>query len=182
MKKRLFHVGIAMAIVCVVLGPALIWSGHGPHATRQATNEDQGFFKEPPFFTVGPPMTPEELAAREQEKLRSIREGQTWFQDEAPMIDHPSDERGDAGPLPATEHKGLTPAELEKLAAIRGGALKPREDRGMWGPKPEVHLPKFDAPLRPLGSEGLTPQERAKLEASRSREAKANGDEGGRSK
>ena len=151
MKKRLFHVSIAAVALCVLLAPALIWSGHGPQATKEASNEDQGVFKEPPFFTVGPPMTREELAAREQEKLRSIREGQAWFQDDAAAVD-----------LPREPQRGIDP--------------------GLWGPKPETHLPESGAPLRPLGPEGLTPQERAKLEASRLREAKANGNDGGRSR
>ena len=151
MKKRLFHVSIAAVALCVLLAPALIWSGHGPQATKEASNEDQGVFKEPPFFTVGPPMTREELAARELEKLRSIRESQAWFQDDATAVDLPWPPRADTDP-------------------------------GIWGPKPQTHLPESGAPLRSLGPEGLTAQEKAKLDASRSPQEKTNGNEWGRSR
>lgn len=182
MKKQLFRIGLAAAIACVVLAPVLIWSGQRP----QTANEDRSVYKEPPFFTVGPPMTPEELAAREQEKRLSILEGQAWFGEYARDLNRPEARASDVPPEtvspPTTEHTGLTPAEREKLAAIRSGAFQPREDRGTWGPKPELQVKKLDVPLRPLGPEGLTPEERAKLEASRAREEKAGRDEGGRSR
>jgi hypothetical protein len=191
-RKPLFRVAIVVAIVCVVLAPALIWSGQRPELPKEPANVDQDVFKGPLFFTVGPPMTPEELAAREQEKFLSILEGEARAREsleatrrfQTPPSDAPPEaiRFPEAPDLPATGHPGLTAAELEKLAAIRSGALKPRGNPGVWGPKPEMKLPTYDAPLRPLGFDGLTPEEKAKLEASRVRDGKAAGDEGGRSR
>lgn len=192
MRKRLLHFAPAVAMVCVVLAPALIWSGQRPQPTNEPANVDQDVFKGPPVFTVGPPMTPEELAAREQEKLLWILDAQNRArenltaagrfhtlaaQDPSENVVFPK-----AGDFSSTEHPSLTPAELEKLAAIRNGSLQPRQDRGMWAPKEEPRPLKYDAPLRPLGFEGLTPEERAKLDASRARDKEASGDEGGRSR
>lgn len=192
MRKSLLRVALAAAMVCVVLAPALIWSGQRPQPANDATNEDRGDFKGPAVFTVGPPATPGEFAAREREKLLSIAEARTrdwefWaasqrFQAAASDVPLEAIVRPDAVDLLAKKHPGLTPAELEKLAAIRNGTLKPRQDRGVWAPKEEPQAPKYDAPLRPPGFEGLTPEERAKLEASRTRDKNATGNEGGRSR
>jgi hypothetical protein len=182
MKRQLFHVAIAAAIVCVVLAPALIWSGQ----RSSAAGEDFGVFKDLPFFTVGPPMTAEELASREAEKRLSILEGQTWFGDNASDFNRPetppSEPPRETLTSPAADRPGLTPTEMAKLAAIRSGAFQPREDRGTWPPKPELQVEKLDVPLRALGPEGLTPEEKSKLEASRARGEKAGRDEGGRSR
>jgi len=176
MKTKLVRIALAAAIACVVLAPALIWSGQRP----QTALDEPGVFKEPPVFTVGPPMTPKELAAREQEKLLSIANGQWWSEEYAPRHDHriiptPSDT-----PLPVIEHPGLTPAELEKLAAFQNRPPESIEYKpGPLDPKKEDRVLRFDARLRPPGEEGLTPNERAKLEASRALDKK---DEGGRSR
>lgn len=186
MNNPWVRIAMAASIVCVVLAPALIWSGQRPQPANEAPGEDLGVFKEPPFFTVGPPMTPEELAAREMEKHLSLLEGQAWFGEYGAAIGQPgsgpSDVRPETVSPNATDHSGLTPAELEKLAAIRSGALQPRVDRGTWGPKPVLQAEKLDAPLRPLGAEGLTPEEKTKLEAFRARQQQAGRDEGGRSR
>jgi hypothetical protein len=184
MRKALLRVSLAGAIACAILAPALIWSGQRPPTGI----DERSVFKGPPVFTVGPPMTPGELAARELEKRLSIFEGQTWTNEYPAGVERPRARPSDVPPeitsLPTTDHPGLTPAELEKLAAIRSGCFGPRdkENQGTWGPKPELQVPRYDAPLRSLGSEGLTPEEKAKLEASRARERRANGDEGGRSR
>jgi hypothetical protein len=187
MKRQLFHVAIAAAIVCVVLAPALIWSGQKP----SAAGEDLNFYKLPPVFTVGPPMTAEELATREMEKRLSFPEAEAWAEAYAIEVDrprvHPSNAPSRTEALGSMDHRsidhpGLTPAELEKLVAIRSGALQFRDDRSTWPHKTDFKPEKPDLPLRPPGPEGLTPEEKAKLEASRARQDKANRDEGGRSR
>jgi hypothetical protein len=179
MKTKLVRIALAAAIACVVLAPALIWSGQRP----QTALDEPGVFKEPPVFTVGPPMTPKELAAREQEKILSIAQGQWWSEAYAPRAQHRFPPADDTSPLPETEYTGLTPAELEKLAAYKNRPTESLEfTPGPLDPKKEDRVLRFDAPLRPLGEEGLTPSERAKLEASRVFEKKAAGDEGGRSR
>jgi len=179
MRKRLFRFALAAAIACVVLAPALIWSGQRPQSAPQI----QDVYKGPPVFTVGPPMTPKELAAREQEKLLSIARGEWWSEEYATRTERRIPPVTDSASLSATAYKGLTPAELEKLAAFQN---RPPEfiefTPGPLDPKKEDRVLRFDAPLRPLGEEGLTPKERAKLEASRAFEKKAEGDEGGRSR
>ena len=179
MRKTLFRVALAAAIACVVLAPVLIWSGQRP----QTALDEPGVFKEPPVFTVGPPMTPKELAAREQEKILSIAQGRWWSEAYAPRAEHRFPPANDNSPLPETEYTGLTPAELEKLAAYKNRPTESLEfTPGPLGPKKEDRVLRFDAPLRPAGAEGLTPQERAKLAASRALDRKAAGDEGGRSR
>jgi hypothetical protein len=186
MQRRLFRIAVGTAIVCVVLAPALIWSGQWSQPTNSVAGEDFVFSKQPPVFTVGPPMTAEALAVREMEKRLSLpdaeaRTGEYILGNGSPghRLSHmPSDRtsRGSVGvPSP-------TPAELRKLDAIRRGAFQPREDRNTWPPKPDVTPEQIDVPLRPPGAEGLTPEERAKLEASRTPRDKADCDEGGRSR
>jgi len=176
MRKPLFRVALAVAIACVVLAPALIWSGQRP----QTGSDERGVFKEPPVFTVGPPMTPKELAAREQEKILSIAQGQWWSGEyvsppERRFLDVPG-----TASLPKAEHTGLTSAEIQKLAAFQNRPPESIEYKpGPLDPKKEDRVLRFDAPLRPPGEEGLTPNERAKLEASRALDKK---DEGGRSR
>jgi hypothetical protein len=176
MRKTLFRVALTAVIACVVLAPALIWSGQRP----QSTPQEENVFKEPPVFTVGPPMSPKELAAREQEKLLSIAQGQWWSEEYAPTNDNRFPPVNESTPLPNKEYTGLTPAELQKLAEFQNRPPESIEYKpGPLDPKKEDRVLKIDAPLRPLGEEGLTPQERAKLEASRALEKK---DEGGRSR
>jgi hypothetical protein len=164
MKKSLLRVALAAAIACVILAPALIWSGQ----RMQSTPPEENVFKEPPVFTVGPPMTPKELAAREQEKLPSIAQGQWWSEEYAPRADHRFPPVNESTPLPNKEYTGLTPAELQKLAAFENRPPEFIEYKpGPMDPKKEDRVLRIDAPLRPPGEEGLTPQERAKLEASR---------------
>jgi hypothetical protein len=175
MRKTLFRVALAAAIACVVLAPALIWSGQRP----QTALDEPGVFKEPPVFTVGPPMTAKELAAREQEKLLSIAQGEWWCEEYTPRSEQtsppPEVTRGTAA-----GYTGLTPAELEKLAAFENRPPESIQYKpGPLDPKKEDRVLRFDAPLRPPGEEGLTPNERAKLEASRALEKK---DEGRRSR
>jgi hypothetical protein len=125
-------------------------------------------------------MTPEELAAREQEKLLSLAQGQWWSENYAPRPDDRISPAAANTPLANEDYKGLTPAELQKLAAFQNRPPESIEYKpGPMDPKKEDRVLRIDAPLRPLGEEGLTPQERAKLEASRAFDKK---NEGGRSR
>jgi hypothetical protein len=179
MRKSLLRVALAGGIACVILAPALIWSGQRP----QTALDEPGVFKEPPVFTVGPAMTPKELAAREQEKLLSIAQGRWWSEEYAPRAEHRIPPVNDSASLSATEYKGLTPAELQKLAAFQNRPTESIEYKpGPLDPKKEDRVLRFDAPLRLPGEEGLTPSERAKLEASRALDRAAAKDEGGRSR
>ena len=179
MRKPLLRVALAAAIACAVLAPALIWGGQWPQSALQ----NQDVYKGAPIFTVGPPMTPKELAAREQEKLLSIARGEWWSGEyvsppERRYLDVPG-----TASLPKAEHTGLTSAEIQKLIAFQNRPPESIEYKpGPMDPKKEDRVLRIDAPLRPLGEEGLTPNERAKLGASRALDPAKAGGEGGRSR
>jgi hypothetical protein len=176
MRKPLLRFALAGAIACAILAPALLLSGQRPLSALQG----QDIYKGPPVFTIGPPMTPAELAAREQEKLLSIAQGEWWSGEyvsspERRYLDVPG-----TASLPKAEHTGLTSAEIQKLIAFQNRPPESIDYKpGPLDPKKQYPVLRNDAPLRPLGEEGLTPQERAKLEASRTLDKK---DEGGRSR
>jgi len=177
MRKPLLRFALAGAIACAILAPALLLSGQRPLSALQG----QDIYKGPPVFTIGPPMTPAELAAREQEKLLSIAQGEWWSGDYVSRPERSFVPSQDAAPLPANQDKGLTPAELQKLARYQNRPPQPVEWKpGPMDPTKQYPVLRNDAPLRPLGEEGLTPQERAKLEASRAVDPAKTGDEGGR--
>lgn len=185
MQRRLFRIAVGTAIACVVLAPALIGNGQRSQPANSVAGEDFVFPKEPPVFTVGPPMTAEALAARETEKRLSLAEAEARAREyvvgsnagnRPPQVPEDRTPAGGAG-VPS-----LTPTELQKLTAIRRGASEPREDRSAWPKKREPKPEKIHIPLRPLGAEGLTPGERAKLEASRALQDGARRDDGGRSR
>jgi hypothetical protein len=186
MQRRLFRVAIGTAIACVVLAPALIRSGQRSQPTNGVAGEDFVFPKEPPVFTVGPPMTAEALAEREMEKRLSLPEAEARAREyiigRGSPGHRPSQAPADRTSPGSVGGPSLTPADLQKLAAINRGAFQPREDRNTWPKKSEPKREKIDVPLRPLGAEGLTPEERAKLEASRAPQDNAGADEGGRSR
>jgi len=186
MQRRLFRVAIGTTIACVVLAPALIGSGQRSQPAKGVAGEDFSFSKEPPVFTVGPPMTAEALAARETEKRLSLPEAEARAREytigSSSAGNRPPLVPADRTPPGGAGGPSLTPAELQKLAAIRSGASDPREDRNTWPKKREPKPEKIDVPLRPPGAEGLTPEERAKLEASRALEDGTGRGEGGRSR
>jgi hypothetical protein len=121
MRKPLLRVALAAAIACAVLAPALIWGGQRP----QSILPSQDFYKGPPVFTIGPPMSPEELAAREHQKLLSLpfRE----IEPPPPIALDPerlSPQKEDRvlpndAPLRPLGEEGLTPQERAKLEAAR---------------------------------------------------------------
>jgi len=186
MQQRLFRIAVGTAIACVVLAPALIWSGQRSQPAISAAGEDFFFSKGPVVFTAGPPMTAEALAAREMEKRLSLPEAEARAKEytidsNSPGF-RPSPMQVDRPSPGSVAGRSLTPAELQKLAAIRRGAVQPREDRSTWPKKREPRPEKIDVPLRPPGAEGLTAEERAKLDASRALQGKVRRDEGGRSR
>lgn len=186
MQRRLFRIAVGTAIACVVLAPALIWSGQWSRPAKSVAGGDFCFSKGPVVFTAGPPMTAEALASREMEKRLSLPEAEARSREYATGSGSPGYR---PAPVPAERMSGgdaggpgLTPAELEKLDAMRRAVLRPHEDRGAWPPKPDRKDTKLDVPRRPPGADGLTPGERAKLDAARALQEGAGGDEGGRSR
>jgi hypothetical protein len=186
MQRRLFRIAAGAAIACIVLAPALIWSGQRSQPTKDVTGEDLIFSKEPPVFTVGPPMTAAALAEREAEKRLSLPDAEArareFFIGSGSPAHRPPLVPADRTSSGIVGGPSLTRAELQKLVAIRRGASEPREDRSTWPNKREHKAEKIHIPLRPLGAEGLTPGERAKLEASRALQDGARRDGGGRSR
>ena len=179
MRKPLLRVALAAAIACVVLAPALLLSGQRPLSPLQG----QDVYKGPPVFTIGPPMTPAELAAREQEKLLSIANGRWWSGEYVPPPERSLLQPPERTSPPKTEYQGLTLAELQKLSDYQNRPPEPIEWKpGPLDPKKQYPVLRNDAPLRPLGEEGLTPQERTKLDASRALDPAKAGGERGRSK
>jgi hypothetical protein len=132
MRKQLLRGAIAAAVACVVLAPALIWSGQQPQTPLQ--NHD--FYKGPPVFTIGPPMTPQELAAREREKLLSLPS--FWNPPQAPIECRPEPlfpKKEDRlipvdAPLRPLGEEGLTPSERAKLEASRAALGRAAGDEG----------------------------------------------------
>ena len=156
MKSRRRVVTLTGIVAAVLLVPALIWSGK--RATDAATRDAD--VKLPEISTVGPEMTPYVLTPAEREKLKLPA-----FSSPIPLKDlyevRPESATGNHGPYP-----GMTPAELEKLAAWRARVQAGTVDR-----VPNTVLPRreaistFDIVPRAPGIEGMTPLERAKAEA-----------------
>jgi hypothetical protein len=156
MKSRRHAVIVTGIVAAVLLIPVLIWSGK--RATDTATGE--AAVKLPEISTVGPEMTPYVLTPAEREKLKLPA-----FSSPTP-VDYPSKPElkavvGSTGPYP-----GMTPAELEKLAAWRS---RPAQGMASGIPTAPLREPKeistFEIVPRAPGIEGMTPVERAKLEA-----------------
>jgi hypothetical protein len=142
--------------VGAILTPAIIWGGR--RAIDTATRE--AAVKLPEISTIGPEMTPYVLTPAEREKL-----GLPAFSSSIPL-----DYLYEAGPKALVSSRGpypgMTPAELEKLAAWRARV----RELGVSG-TPRVTTPEGEpvstiemVPREP-GIEGLTPAEKAKLEA-----------------
>lgn len=156
MKSRIFQLAIGAAIVGMVLAPAVIWSGKQTigSTTREAA------VKLPEVSTIGPEMTPYVLTPAEREKLKLPA-----FSSSIPL-DYlyeagPKAVAGSRGPYP-----GMTPAELDKLAAWQARTW----DGTVAGmPKTIVRdrepISTIGIVPRAPGIEGMTPVERAKLEA-----------------
>ena len=156
MKSRRRVVTLTGIVAAMLLVPALIWSGK--RATDAATRDADD--KLPEISTVGPEMTPYVLTAAEREKLKLPA-----FSSPIPFDylhkTEPTAVVGSVGPYP-----GMTPAELEKLAAWQA-----RSPHGMASGTPTAPLREtkpvstIEIVPRAPGIEGMTPAERAKLEA-----------------
>lgn len=156
MKSRKRAVILTGIVAVVLLVPALIWSGK--RATDAATRDAD--VKLPEISTVGPEMTPYILTPAEREKLKLPA-----FSSPIPFDDlHKAEPKavvGSVGP-----YAGMTPAELDKLAAWRA-----RPQQGMASGTPTAPLREtkpvstIEIVPRAPGIEGMTPAERAKLEA-----------------
>jgi hypothetical protein len=156
MRSRVFPLATVAAIAVLILAPAIIWGGRraSDNATREAA------VKVPEVSTIGPEMVPYVPTPAEREKLNWPACGS------AVPLEHLYD-RGartivkSEGPYP-----GMTPAELEKLAAWQA---RVREFGGtgastMTRP-PREPVSTIEMIPREPGIEGLTPAEKAKLEA-----------------
>ena len=156
MRNRLVRVAVGAAILGAIVTPAILWSGKQTTdaATREATA------KLPEISTVGTEMQPYVLTPAEREKLKLP----AFWSPSTSDFPHEA-KRGvivrSEGPYP-----GMTPAELEKLAACQArgwdGTLSsaPKTIHELPGP-----VPTFGNVPRAPGIEGMTPAERAKLEA-----------------
>jgi hypothetical protein len=112
MKTRKHAFILTGLVAAVLLVPALIWSGRRTvdTATRSAA------VKLPEVSTVGPEMTPYVLAPPERDKLRLPAYSPPSSFDFPYATPQPTIVTGE-GP-----YTGMTPAELEKLAALRRGS------------------------------------------------------------
>lgn len=156
MRSRVFQLATVAAIAVLILAPAIIWGGRraSDNATREAA------VKVPEVSTIGPEMTPYVLTPAEREKLKlPVFSSPSPF--DFPYGAEPKAVGESHGPYP-----GMTPAELEKLAAWRARV----RELGVSG-TPRVTTPEREpvstiemVPREP-GIEGLTPAEKAKLEA-----------------
>jgi len=156
MKSKVFQWAIVVVIVGVVLAPAIIWSGK--RAIDTATRESA--VKLPEMSTIGQEMTPYVLTPAEREKLKLPA-----FSSPIPF-DHlyeagPKAVVGSVGPYP-----GMTPTELEKLAAWKA---RTREETANGVPQKTLRerepISTIEIVPRAPGIEGMTAAERAKLEA-----------------
>jgi hypothetical protein len=157
MKQRR-HVLVVTGIVTILLlVPALIWSGKRAISaeTRDAT------LKLPEVSTVGAEMKPYVLTPGERAKFASAA------CESAIPLEYLYDREAKAIVKSEESYPGMTPAEIEKLAAWRARAMKSTANGA-----PTVMMPERQplstieiVPRRP-GIEGLTPAEKAKLEAS----------------
>jgi hypothetical protein len=155
MKRRVFQWALGVAIVGVILAPVIIWSGKP--ATETATRD--AAMKLPEVSTVGPEITPYELTPLERRKLALPA-----FSSPIPL-DYLYESLPSAVVKSERPRPGMTPAELEKLAAWRA-----RVQAGTTDGTPRMIL-REKGPIstieivpRAPGIEGMTPAERAKLE------------------
>jgi hypothetical protein len=163
MKTRRHALVVTGIVTAVLLVPALIWSG-----MRSIGAETRGtFVKLPEVSTVGPEVIPYVLTPSERAKLA--------LPANAPTI--PLEDLYDRGTRAVVKsegrYPGMTPAELEKLAAWQA---RVRELAASG--RPSVTMPPASVPRgepistievvpRAPGIEGMTPEERAKAEGYR---------------
>ena len=155
MKSRKHAVILAGLVAVVLVVPVLLWSGK--RATDTAARE--AAVKLPEMSTVGPEMTPYVLTPAEREKLKL-----SAFSSSIPL-DYlyeagPKAVVGSRGPYP-----GMTPAELEKLAAWQARLQAGTVDGAAKTILPEKEpISTMEIIPRAPGIEGMTPAERAKAE------------------
>lgn len=156
MKRRRHAVVVTGIVAAVLLVPALIWSGKRAISaeTRDAT------LKLPEVSTVGAEMIPYVLTPGERAKLALPANARTI------PLEHLYDTRPGAGAKNVGPYHGMTPAELEKLAAWRARVrdLTASGVPGAMSP-PREPVSTIEIVPRAPGIEGMTPLEKAKLEA-----------------
>lgn len=153
MKRKILRCAIGAAIVGVVLAPAILWSGRS--AIDTAARDTAVKLLE--ISTVGPETTPYVLTPAEREKLKLPA-----FSSPTPL-DLLYDARPKAVVGNERPYPGMTPAELEKLAAWRARVQAGTVDSA---PKtidfPRKPISMFDIVPRAPGIEGMTPAEKVK--------------------
>lgn len=156
MKPRRHALFVTGIIAAALLVPALLWSGKlsiGAE-TRDTT------VKLPEVSTVGPEMIPYVLTPAERAKLALPACESTI------LLEHLYDTGPKAVTKSTGQYPGMTPAELEKLAAWRA---RVRELSANGAPTaitpPGEPVSTIEEIRRAPGIEGMTPQERAKVKA-----------------